>query len=286
MPKAHRCPAKGLKRMRVDAHQHFWQLSDRKGQWPPAELAAIYRDFAPDDLKPLLADAGIHGTVLVQTMENAADTAFMLDLADRHSFILGVVGWTDLKAPDAPEAIARLAEHDKLKGLRPMLQDMAEDDWIVDPALDPAIIAMEAYDLAFDALVLPRHLPQLLTFAKRHPDLRIVIDHGAKPEIAEGRFTEWRAAMEALAALPHVCCKLSGLLTEAGDQKSQAVRPYGETILDLFGPARVIWGSDWPVVRLAGDYVAWLDQCRGIVETDHHDAVFGDNAVQFYRLNG
>jgi L-fuconolactonase len=285
LPKAPLSPAKGLNFMRIDAHQHFWRLAERVGEWPPAELEAIYRDFAPKDLKPLLDDAGIDGTVLVQTMEREADTAFMLDLADRHDFILGVVGWTDLKAADAPDAIARLAAHQKLKGLRPMLQGLSDDRWITDPALDPAIAAMVSADLAFDALVFPKHLPHLIVFADRHPDLRIVIDHGAKPPIAEGRFVEWRAAMADLAALPNVSCKLSGLLTEAGNQRPQAVRPYGETILDLFGADGVIWGSDWPVVRLAGDYRSWFDQCRDMVSNDHHTAVFGGNAIDFYRLN-
>lgn len=270
--------------MRIDAHQHFWRLADRVGEWPPADLAPIHRDFEPGDLQPLLAAAGIDGTVLVQTMERAADTGYMLGLAEAHAFVRGVVGWTDMKAPGAPAAIATLARHPKLKGLRPMLQSMADDEWIADPALAPAADAMIAHDLAFDALVLPRHLAPLRTFAERHPALRIVIDHGAKPEIARGRFADWRQDMAALAAFRHVSVKLSGLLTEAGGQPPVAVRPYAETLLDLFGPDRVLWGSDWPVLRLAGDYQTWLDQCRDIVPAEHHDAVFGANAVAFYRL--
>ncbi len=272
--------------MRIDAHQHFWRIADRAGQWPPAELAAIHRDFMPEDLQPRLDEADIGGTVLVQTMENEADTAFMLDLAGRHSLILGVVGWTDLKAADAPQAIGRLARHPKLKGIRPMLQDIADDRWIDDPALQPAILAMIEHGLVFDALVLPRHLDSLLAFARRAAQLPIVIDHGAKPPVAEGRFVDWYARMKALAELPNMHCKLSGLLTEAGEQKPQAIRPYAETILDLFGPGRVMWGSDWPVLRLAGDYRAWLAQCLDIVPPAHHEAVFGGNALRFYNLGG
>ncbi|KGD86354.1 MULTISPECIES: amidohydrolase family protein [Rhizobium/Agrobacterium group] len=270
--------------MRIDAHQHFWRIADRAGQWPPPELAAIHRDFTPEDMRPLLADAGVDGTVLVQTMENEADTAFMLDLADRTPFILGVVGWTDMKASDAPAKITRLARHPKLKGFRPMLQDISDDRWIDDPRLDPAVVAMIEQGLVFDALVLPRHLEPLLAFARRYPNLPIVIDHGAKPPIVEGRIIGWHVHMKALAELPHVHCKLSGLLTEAGDQRPQAVRPYAETILDLFGSERVIWGSDWPVLRLAGEYGTWLDQCLDIVPAEHHAAVFGGNANRFYRL--
>jgi L-fuconolactonase len=271
--------------MRIDAHQHFWRIADRAGQWPPPALGAIHRDFTPEDLLPLLEAAGVDGTVLVQTMEREADTAWMLDLAGRHGFIKGVVGWTDLKAPDAAGAIARLAADRRLRGLRPMLQDIAPDDWIADPGLRPAVEAMLAHDLAFDALVLPRHLRPLHDFATRHPGLRIVIDHGAKPPIAEGRFTAWRQSMAALAALPNVWCKLSGLLTEAGGRDPASVRPYAETLLELFGPQRLIFGSDWPVLRLAGDYIAWIEQCREIVPAAHHDAVFGANAVSFYRLD-
>jgi L-fuconolactonase len=271
--------------MRIDAHQHFWRISDRRGRWPPPALAAIYRDFLPEDLEPLLARAGIGGTVLVQTMEREADTTFMLDLATRHPFIKGVVGWTDLKAAEAPARIEELAGNVKLRGFRPMLQDLADDAWIADPALAPAIEAMVEHDLSFDALVLPRHLGPLLYFARQHPALRILIDHGGKPIIAEGRFSAWRRGMAELAGLPNVCCKLSGLLTEAGDQRPEAVRPYAETILELFGPDRVIWGSDWPVLRLAGDYQSWLDQCEAIVPTEHHPAVFGTNATSFYRLD-
>ena len=272
--------------MRIDAHQHFWRIADRAGQWPPAELAPIHRDFGPEDLEPLLAANGFDGTVLVQTMEREADTAYMLGLAARHDFIKAVVGWTDLKATDAADAIARLAADPKLKGIRPMLQDIAENDWIDDPALDPAIRAMIAHDLTLDALVLPRHLRPLLAFATRHPQLRIVIDHGAKPPIASGTITAWRQAMARLAARPNVWCKLSGLLTEAGGRGPAAVRPYAETLLELFGPERLIFGSDWPVLRLAGDYVAWVEQCQTFVPSEHHDAVFGGNAITFYRLAG
>ncbi len=271
--------------MIIDAHQHFWLLKDRAGQWPPPSLGAIYRDFLPDDLLPLLEKAGVSGTVLVQTMETAADTDFMLDLADRHGFIKGVVGWVDMKAADAPAQINRRAAHPGFKAVRPMLQGITDIGWIDDPALDPAVITLIDNGLVFDALVLPPHLPYLLTFATRYPTLPIVIDHGAKPLIATGHYSAWRRDMAALAELPNVHCKLSGLLTERGEQKPESVRPYAETILELFGPDRVIFGSDWPVLRLAGDYQQWLDFCREIIPAPHHEAIFGGNAVRFYSLS-
>lgn len=270
--------------MRIDSHQHFWLMERRKGQWPPPELAAICQDFLPGDIKAHLARAGIGGTVVVQSLPELDDTLFLLDLAGRNDFILGVVGWVDMKDARAPEMIATLAAHPKFKGVRPMLQGIAETDWIDDPALAPAVSALMTHDLAFDGLVLPRHMAPLTRFAERYPDLRIVVDHGAKPLIAEGKFVEWRQRLAALAALPNVSCKLSGLLVEAGNQRPEAVRPYAETILELFGEGRVIWGSDWPVVNLVSDYQTWLDQCLDIVPAEHHDAVFGANAIDFYRL--
>lgn len=270
---------------RIDAHHHLWRIADRAGQWPPPDLAAIHRDFTLDDLAPHLAAAGCEGTVLVQTLEDEAETAAMLALAARNPVIRGVVGWTDLKAAGAPGRIARLARDPRLKGLRPMLKDHPDEAWIADPGLAPAIEAMIAHDLAFDALVRPRQLGPLLTFATRHPALRIVIDHGAKPAIGAGGSPGWREAMAALAARPNVWCKLSGLLTEAGEGGPEAVRPYAEAILALFGPGRVIWGSDWPVLNLAGEHGAWFALCRALVPPAHHGAVFGGNAVAFYRLD-
>jgi L-fuconolactonase len=208
----------------------------------------------------------------------------MLNLADANPFILGVVGWVDMKADAAASQIARLARHPRFRGLRPMLQSIAEDDWISDPALDPAVAALIEHRLVFDALALPRHLRRVADFARRHPALPVIIDHGAKPLIASGRFSGWRADMAALAALPNVVCKLSGLLVEKGEQRPEAIRPYAETIFDLFGPERVIWGSDWPVVNLAADYGSWLAMCLDIVPAEHHKAVFAENAIRFYRL--
>ena len=275
--------------MRIDAHQHFWRLADRNGAWPPPALAAIYRDFLPGDLAPLLRQHGVQKTVLVQSMPLEADTRFMLELADRHPFVGGVVGWVDLKHPDAPRRIAALAADPVLKGLRPMLQDLDDDNWIADPALDPAIEAMLAHHLSFDALVLPRHLPALLAFALRHPQLPIVIDHGAKPLVALRQLEPWRADIALLAQLPNVHCKLSGLVTEAGAGWDVAsLRPYVEHIIGAFGAQRVIWGSDWPVVELAclyGNWIAASDALlAGLSEADRA-SIYGLNAKRFYRID-
>lgn len=274
---------------RIDAHQHFWRLAARAGNWPPAELAAIHRDFLPSDLAPQLQAHGISGTVLVQSLPSVADTEFLLRLAHDTPFVLGVVGWVDLKAADAASQIAALARDAHLKGLRPMLQDLADERWIDDAALAPAIQAMLRCGLSFDALVLPRHLPALLAFAQRYPALPIVIDHAAKPPIASGDYAAWAADLGRLAALPQVYCKLSGMVTEAGPEWTlAALRPYVGFVLEAFGPRRVIWGSDWPVLNLATDYAGWIAASERLLDgLDEQEKaqVFGLNAQRFYRLD-
>ena len=280
--------------MKVDAHQHFWRLADRAGAWPPPELAAIHRDFGPDDLAPLLRESAIDATVLVQSLPSLDDTRRLLALASVTPWVHGVVGWVDMKSPDALDAIATLARDPLLKGLRPMLQDLDDDAWIADPATAPAAEAMVRHRLVFDALVLPRQLPALQTFATRHPALAIVIDHAAKPAIARAELEPWRRDMAQLAALPNVHCKLSGLLTEAGERaQREALQPYVQALWESFGPARLVWGSDWPVLRLAAGYADWLATSEALLGAvtppatpAARAAVFGGNAVALYRLEG
>jgi L-fuconolactonase len=275
--------------MLIDAHQHFWRLSERAGYWPPQQLTAIYRDFSPGDLAPLLLANRVRGTVLVQTLPSVVETDYLLDLAADNPFILGVVGWVDLAGAGAAADIARLAKNPLLKGLRPMLQDLPDRHWIESPALASGVEAMLAHGLCFDALVLPGHLEPLLNFARRYPDLPIVIDHAAKPLIADGELEPWLSDMAQLAALPQVHCKLSGLLTEAGpNADAVALRPYVEAVLDRFGAERVLWGSDWPVLRLASDYGRWLALSETLLaglSPAQRAAVFGGNALRFYRLD-
>ena len=222
--------------MKIDAHQHFWTLARGDYGWLTPDLEPLYRDFGPDDLLPILDENGLDGTVLVQAAPTVAETAFLLALAGAHDFIKGVVGWVDFEDPDAPAVISRLAEHPKLVGLRPMIQDIADDTWILRKDLTPAVEAMTAHDLVFDALVLPRHLPHLLAFLRRHPNLRCVVDHGAKPEIRHNRFDDWAAGMTAIAVETQACCKFSGLVTEAGpDWRAADIAPYVEHLLTAFG---------------------------------------------------
>jgi L-fuconolactonase len=175
--------------MRIDSHQHFWRLARGDYDWLTTELAPIHRDFIPDDLAPLLDAAGVDRTVLVQAAPTAAETDFLLELARTAPFVAGVVGWTDFEAPDAADRIGELAKRPGLVGLRPMIQDLPDPEWMLRPEVTAAVRAMAAMDLRFDALVKPPHLPALLAFARRHPGLRMVVDHGGKPDIAGGAMT-------------------------------------------------------------------------------------------------
>jgi L-fuconolactonase len=270
--------------MLIDSHCHVWRIGENGHEWPTPDLAEIHRDFELNNLAQAAGENQLSGAVLVQAQPSGIETEWLLGLAAADPLALGVVGWTDITAADAPARIAKLAENSWLKGLRPMLQDLS-DDWILDPNLDPAIEAMIAADLSFDALIKPRHLPAILAFVRRWPRLRVVIDHGAKPDIAARAFDPWREHMAALAAQPGVHCKLSGLLTEAGGTPTaEAVAPFGAHLIEAFGPDRLMWGSDWPVLNLAGDYPSWRAMCEAWVPAERRAALFGETARRFYRL--
>lgn len=271
---------------RIDAHQHFWRLARGDYAWLTPALGAIYRDFGPDDLAPHLAAHGIAASILVQAAPTHAETAFLLDLADRTPFVAGVVGWTEFAAPDAAAMIARLAAHPHLVGLRPMVQDIADDDWLARAGLAPAFEAMIAHRLVFDALLKPRHLRRLIAVLERHPQLRVVIDHAAKPVIGGGADAAWRSGIAAVAQFPGVACKLSGLVTEApANWTVEDLRPYAEHLLACFGADRLIWGSDWPVLNLAADYGRWIStssQLMAGLDESAQARVFGGNAAGMY----
>jgi L-fuconolactonase len=273
---------------RIDAHQHFWRPARGDYGWLTPDLAPLYRDFLPADLAPLLERAAISGTVLVQAAPTEAETMFMFGLAEAHPFIEGVVGWTDFEAPDAAERIAALAAHPKLVGLRPMIQDLPDDDWMLRPELTPAFDALVVHDLVFDALVFPRHLRNLATLLARHPNLRTVVDHGAKPAIASGEIADWASGIATIARETAAFCKLSGLVTEAGEGWSvERLRPYVDHLLAEFGPTRLIWGSDWPVCTLAAEYEDWLHATDTLLQSctaAEREAILGGNAIRVYRL--
>ena len=280
-------PARNSDRTRtIDAHQHFWRITRGDYGWLTPELGAIYRDFGPSDLGPILMRRCIDATILVQAAPTVAETRWLLELAAATPFVAGVVGWAPFDAPDSADCIGALAADRALVGLRPMVQDEADDDWLIRPALRSAFDTLIAHDLVFDALVLPRHLPRLARLLDRHPEMAVVVDHGAKPRICEGGIEQWRADMAVIASHPRATCKLSGLVTEAPDGAGlDVLRPYIAALLKLFGPRRLIWGSDWPVVEMAGGYDRWhgLSQ-QALVDLDAASRadVFGGNAARVY----
>jgi L-fuconolactonase len=272
---------------KIDAHQHFWSTARNDYGWLTEELGPIYRDFQPADLRPLIAGAGVDRTILVQAAQSEAETLYLLDIAADTAFVAGVVGWVDLEAEGAAERVAFMVGKGVI-GLRPMVQDIDDTEWLLRPALRPAIEAMIAHDLRFDALVQPRHLSILPQFVAAYPGLRVVIDHGAKPDIAHGTFQPWADGMARIARETDACCKLSGLVTEAAaDWKPDDLKPFVAHLIACFGPERLIWGSDWPVLNLASDYASWhrlvAEFLSGMSQSER-EMIMGGNAARFYGI--
>ena len=279
--------------MKIDAHQHFWQPLRGDYDWMPQDNAVLNRAYGPGDLAPVLAEHGIEGTVLVQAAASVHETEYMLGLADAAPLIKGVVGWVNFEDPGDLDHLRRLAAHPKFLGVRPMIQDIADVNWMLRDDVQWAYAALIDLDLTFDALGFPRHLGNFLTLMQRYPEMRVVYDHCMKPQIRDqqaGRdaFSDWADGMSALAANTTGCCKLSGLVTEAAEGWTiDDLRPFATHVLDAFGADRIMWGSDWPVCRLQAEYGDWHDVARSL--TDHLSPaeqadVFGGTATRFYRL--
>jgi L-fuconolactonase len=273
--------------MIIDAHQHFWDPARGDYGWLKPENP-IHRVYAPADLHPLLAGAGVDATILVQAAPTPEESDYMLGIARQTAWVLGVVGWIDLEAPGAADAVRRRAADPLFLGVRPMLQDLPDPDWILRTDLAPALEAIAAEGLVFDALILSHQIAAITGLAKRHPQLSIVLDHAAKPQFGDvGAMTRWLPEIEKLAALPNVTCKVSGLLTELkpGGSRDDVARAIG-VLFDLFGPERLLWGSDWPVLTLAGGYQDWFELAQGAIaakDASALDAVMGENARRIYR---
>lgn len=274
--------------MRIDSHHHLWSLSRGDYGWLTPELGPIYRDFTVADLAPHLVSAAIGRTVVVQAAASVAETEFLLATAAASEHIAGVVGWIDMEAPDALATLEQLAEHPKFRGIRPMVQGIEDDNWLLRDSLDPVFDAVVRLGLTFDALVLPRHLGPLRQRMARTGDLRCVIDHGAKPPLATGQIDAWKADIARIAAETACLCKLSGLLTEAGGEPTlERIRPAAEHLLACFGPSRLMFGSDWPVLNLASDYPSWVGMVEGLLASlSPADAqkVWSGTAAQFYGI--
>ncbi|WP_328916937.1 MULTISPECIES: amidohydrolase family protein [unclassified Streptomyces] len=279
--------------MRIDAHHHLWDLERRPQPWLVGDaLDPIARTFRFAELEPDLAAHDIHATVVVQSSSSLDETRELLELAEQSGGrIAGVVGWADLTDPELPAVLASLAATGPLVGIRHQVQDEADPWWLGRPEVRAGLRALADAGLVYDLLVTPRELTAAVATVQALPELRFVLDHGGKPPVAAGEWEPWAGQIAALAALPHVSCKLSGLITEADweEWRPRDVLPYARHLLDVFGPERVLFGSDWPVCTLAGRYAdvfALAEQATGSLARAERDGVLGGNAVRVYRLRG
>ncbi len=275
--------------MKIDAHQHFWRYNAQEYGWIGPEMAGLKRDFLPPDLLPLLRDAGLQGCVAVQARQTVQETAWLLELAEEHPFIKGVVGWVDLCSPAVEEQLMRFCAWPKFRGVRHVLQDEADDRFMLRPEFRRGLSLLARYNLTYDLLLFPRHLPIACELVAQFPQQPFVLDHIAKPFIQRGELQPWADDLRRLAALPNVWCKVSGLVTEADwrSWRREDFRPYLDVVFEDFGAQRLMFGSDWPVCTLAARYEQVVDliaQYARHLSPAEQAALWGGTACAFYRL--
>ncbi|HXS74901.1 MAG TPA: amidohydrolase family protein [Terracidiphilus sp.] len=275
--------------MRLDAHQHFWKYSPAEYGWINDKMGGLRRDFLPQDLRPLLASEGFDGSIAVQARQSLEETRWLLELAVRNDIVRGVVGWVDLRSPDLSAHLHQFAQNPKLVGFRHVVQDEPDDEFMLRSDFRRGIGRLREYNLAYDILIFPRQLQAAIKLVHEFPDQRFVLDHIAKPMIAEGRMEPWDLGIRELAKAGNVCCKLSGMVTEArwDDWKAADFRPYLDTVLDAFGSARLMIGSDWPVCTVAGTYGRAIGLVRdyiGQLTSSEQEAMLGGNCARFYGI--
>lgn len=277
--------------MRIDAHQHFWKYSAAEYGWIDDRMAVLQRDFLPQDLQPLLAENGFDGSIAVQARQSLEETLWLLELAEQNDFIRGVVGWVDLCSPDVADALAKLAGHRKLVGVRHVVQGEPDDEFMLGPEFRRGIAMLRDFALAYDLLLFPKHLNVAVKLVGEFPEQRFILDHIAKPLIADGVLEPWARDIQALASCENVWCKLSGMVTEARWQQWQPAdfRPYLDVVFEAFGPARLMIGSDWPVCTVSaayGDTMALVKDFIATLEPAVREGILGGNCAQAYGLAG
>jgi L-fuconolactonase len=275
--------------MKIDAHQHFWHYSVEEYGWIGPHMAVLQKDHLPADLASLLESAGVEGSVAVQARQTLDETQWLLDLADQHPLIKGVVGWVDLRSPDLSGQLERFCAHPKFCGVRHVVQDEPDDQFMLREDFLRGISMLADFGLTYDILIFPRHLPVACELVERFPDQGFVLDHIAKPFIKDGQVTPWDADIRRLATYPHVVCKVSGMVTEADwhQWRPADFRPYLDVVFDAFGAERIMFGSDWPVCTVAGTYAEVVeivsDYVQGLSEKEQAK-VWGETAREFYGL--
>lgn len=273
----------------IDAHHHLWRYTPEAYPWIADDMAVLRRDFLIADLRPSMAEAGVTGLVAVQAQQDVEETRWLLDVAGTADDILGVVGWVPLIERDVDGLLEELATHPKLRGVRHVLQDERDDRYMLRGDFNSGVSRLRGHGLTYDILIYERHLPQTLTFVDRHPKQVFVLDHVAKPRIRDCVTSPWRELMRELAKRPHVFCKVSGMATEADWQgwSDDDLRPYVDVALEAFGPKRLMFGSDWPVLTLAGSYERWLSAFRRLtsgLSDDERAWIERRTAVEAYGL--
>ncbi len=274
--------------MNIDSHQHFWKINDTDYVWMTDEYASLRRDFLPDDLAPLLAAGEIDACIAVQARQFVRETDFLLDLAARDSFIAGVIGWAPLCDADVERYLEQYADHERIVGFRHVVHDEPDDQFILRPDFNAGIEALGRYPFCYDILIFERHVPQAISFVDRHPNIPMVVDHIAKPVIRREAFDKaWAANIRDLARREQVSCKLSGMVTEVRDPEwdEALLRPYFETVLEAFGPDRLMFGSDWPVCTIRSTHTAWVETVLSLtasLSNSERKSIMGGTAERVY----
>jgi L-fuconolactonase len=275
--------------LRIDSHHHFWKYSPEEYGWIDEAMRVIRRDYLPEDLEPEIRRCGIAGVVSVQARQTLEETQWLLELSRMHNFIAGVVGWVPLVSRDISEILGRVKAQGRLKGVRHVLQGEPDERYMLQADFNRGIDALSQFGLVYDILIFERHLPQTIEFVDRHPRQTFVLDHIGKPRIRDAVLSPWRENILRLAERPNVYCKISGLVTEA-DYKSWTkieLKPYLDTVLEAFGPGRLMFGSDWPVCLVATTYGDWFNLVAeqiGNLSDAEQKAILGDTARLVYGL--
>lgn len=275
--------------MTIDSHQHFWIYEAEKHAWIDDDMKVIRKNFLPEDLKIVYQENNIDGCVAVQADQTLAETDFLLDLAEKNHFIKGIVGWVDLRAADIDEVLNQYNKFSKLKGFRHVVQGEADHNFMLRPDFGNGIAALGKYNFTYDILIFPHQLGAALELVRRFPNQKFVIDHIAKPYIKDGFYDGWAVLMKAISEYPNVYCKLSGMTTEAdyNNWTPEQIEPYMQLVLDAFGSKRILFGSDWPVCLVAGNYTKTKELVTNFIaklSSEEQAAIMGGNAMQFYNL--
>ncbi len=276
--------------MVIDSHHHFWHYDPLEYDWIGPDQTVLQADHLPLDLQPQLVAARVDGVVSVQARRTLAETDWLLSLAADHPWIRGVVGWFDLTSPEVGQALAERAPQPRLVAVREVLQGLP-DSLLSDPALDRGLAEVERYGLVYDLLLRHDQLEPAIALVERHPNLPMVLDHIGKPALRERQIEPWKSLLHALARHENVCCKLSGMVSEADPARwtIEQLQPYADIVLDAFGPQRVMFGSDWPVCRLGVEYAAWrrtVDVLCSELSESERERVMGGTANAWYGLEG